>query len=186
VSVKYGKKLLGKVQRAPAAAQALAAAEAAAAEVLAPGFEEAMAAAEAAERHADPAAALPDDLFSDEPLPAARPPSAAARRACEAEAELEAALAEARSLRAFLEESTLEAAEVALAALQRRRQQRESAAAAAATAAAAPHLLPPMANGHLGQLPLLQQHGAVAALAAAPHDGLTPENECCICMSDVR
>ncbi len=213
VSVKYGKKLLGKLQRAPAAAAALAAAAAAAAEVLAPGFDEAMAAAEAAERRANPAAALPDDLFSDEPLPAARQPCAAERRAAEVEAELEAALAEARSLRAFLREAELEAAEAALAALQQRRQAREAqqaaAAAAAAMAAAAAHQQAPplglaVGNGHLSQLPLLSSPAPLlgpaaggplglaraAALAAAEgataHDGLSPENECVICLADVR
>lgn len=214
MSVKYGKKLLGKLQRAPAAAAALAAAAAAAAEVLAPGFDEAMAAAEAAERRANPAAALPDDLFSDEPLPAARQPCAAERRAAEVEAELEAALAEARSLRAFLQEAELEATEAALAALQQRRQAREAqqaaAAAAAALAAAAAHQqgAPPLGlavgNGHLSQLPLLSSPAPLlgppaggplglaraAALAAAEgataHDGLSPENECVICLADVR
>lgn len=214
VSVKYGKKLLGKLQRAPAAAAALAAATAAAAEVLAPGFDEAMAAAEAAERRANPAAALPDDLFSDEPLPAARQPCAAERRAAEVEAALEAALAEARSLRAFLQEAELEAADAALAALQQRRQAREAQQAAAAAAAAvaaaaaqqqgAPPLGLTVGNGHLSQLPLLASPAsllapsAVGALhlpgAAAPaaaggaagHDGLNPENECVICLADIR
>lgn len=206
MSVKYGKKLLGKLQRAPVAAEALAAAAADATTVLAPGFEEALAEAEAAERRANPAAALPDDLFSDEPPPAARQPSAAERRAAEAEGALEAAVAEARSLRAFLQEASLEAAEATLAALQQRRQHREQQVAAAAAAvqlasaaAAAQQQLPaslsPLlpANGHLAQLPLMQQQAAgVAAPAAAHrgltthHDGLSPDNECVICMADVR
>lgn len=208
MSVKYGKKLLGKLQRAPAAAAALAAATAAASEVLAPGFEESCAAAEAAERRANPAAALPDDLFSDEPPAAARQPSAAERRTSDAEVVLEAALTEARSLRAFLQEASLEQAEAALAALQHRRQHRErqqaaaAAALAAATAAPQRHLLASPAgllpaNGHLSELPLLQHPpappeqqaaAAAAALAAATaaHDGLGPDNECVICMASVR
>lgn len=208
VSVKYGKKLLGKLQRAPAAAAALAAAAAAATEVLAPGFDEAMAAAEAAERRANPAAALPDDLFSDEPPAAARQPCAAERRAAEVEAGLEAALAEARSLRAFLREAELEAAEAALAALHQRRQAREAQQAAAAAAAAvasaaarqqgAPPLGLAVGNGHLSQLPLLSSAapllapsvagGPAPAASAAGHtpDGLNPDNECVICLADIR
>ena len=192
----------------PAQRPALEAARARALEVLAPGFEEACAAAEAAERFANPAAALPDDLFSDEPAPAARPPSSAERCAADAEAALEAAAAEARSLRAFLFDDALEAAEAALAALQQQRQRREqqvaAAAAAVAAAAAAPQLpaaLAPLlpAKGHLAQLPLMQHAAgasrpgsalaapaAAAAAAAEHHDGLSPENECVICMADVR
>lgn len=183
VSVKYGKKLLGKLQRAPAAAAALTAASASACQVLAPGFDEAMAAQEAAERRANPAAALPDDLFSDEPPAAARQPCAAERRAAEAEFDLEAALCEARSLRAFLRESELEWAEEALAALQRRRRGREAEQAAAAAAAAYASAAP---NGlaQLAQLP--QVPGAAQHAQHAHHDGLNPENECVICMADLR
>ena len=194
VSVKYGKKLLGKLQRAPAAAAALAAAADAAREVLVPGFDEAMAAAEAAERRANPAAALPDDLFSDEPPAAARQPCAAERRSAAAEGGLEAALAEARSLRAFLQEAALEAGERVLAALQQRRGARQAhqaaAAAAAAVAARAQHLPAALGAGlagagQLSQLPLLAAAPAGAAVHDG-HDGLTLDNECVICMADIR
>ncbi|PSC73191.1 hypothetical protein C2E20_3676 [Micractinium conductrix] len=194
VSVKYGKKLLGKLQRAPAAAAALAAAADAAREVLVPGFDEAMAAAEAAERRANPAAALPDDLFSDEPPAAARQPCAAERRSAAAEGGLEAALAEARSLRAFLQEAALEAGERVLAALQQRRGARQAhqaaAGAAAAVAARAQHLPAALGAGlagagQLSQLPLLAAAPAGAAVHDG-HDGLTLDNECVICMADIR